>query len=128
MIDFSLDQQHAVLQVRPTGPLCAQDFNAVAAVVDPFIEQYGSLHGLILEIPHFPGWENLGAAMRHFRFVRDHHKNVRKIAVVTATALGAVAEHITAHFVAAHVKHFPAAQLDAARAWVAMVDDTKAAQ
>ncbi len=128
MIDFTLDQQHAVLHVRPTGPLRAQDFDQIAGVVDPFIEQYGSLHGLILEVPHFPGWENLGAAVRHFRFVRDHHKNVRKVAVVTDSPLGAVAEHITAHFVAAQVKHFSAAQLDAARAWVAKVDDGTAAQ
>jgi hypothetical protein len=128
MIDVTLDQPNALLHARLTGPLRAEDFDGVAATVDPFIAQHGALRGVILEIPHFPGWENVGAAVRHFRFVQDHHRRIRKIAVVTDSALGSIAEHITAHFVAADVKHFPAAQVDAARAWILAPGSAAAAQ
>ena len=47
----------------------------------------------------------------HLRFVRDHHKRVRKIAVVTDSKLGSVAEHLASHFVAAQIKQgYPADQ------------------
>jgi hypothetical protein len=54
----------------------------------------------------------------HFRFVRDHHKRIRKIGVVTDSALGRVAEQLASHFVSAEIQHFPAGALEAARQWV----------
>ena len=35
----------------------------------------------------------------HFRFVRDHHKRVKKVAVVTNSHIGDVAERLASHFV-----------------------------
>lgn len=50
----------------------------------------------------------------HFRFVRDHHKRVKKVAVVTDSALGSVAERLASHFVSAEIKQFPAGGTEAA--------------
>jgi hypothetical protein len=119
MIDYHLDKQDAILYVRPTGPLRQEDFEQLSHAVDQFIGETGSLSGLILEVVQFPGWEDLGAAVRHFRFVRDHHKKIRKIAVVTDSRLGFAAEHITSHFVSAEIKRFPQGQVEAARVWIA---------
>jgi purine nucleoside phosphorylase len=55
----------------------------------------------------------------HFRFVRDHQKHIKRIALVTGSALGNVAEHLAAHFVSAQIKHFPAGHVEAATQWVA---------
>jgi hypothetical protein len=54
----------------------------------------------------------------HFRFVRDHHKRIGKVALVTDSALGNVAERLAAHFVAAEIRHFPAGERDQARQWI----------
>ena len=54
----------------------------------------------------------------HFRFVKDHHKHIKKIAIVTDSALGNVAERLASHFVSADIKHFAASELEAARQWV----------
>ena len=54
----------------------------------------------------------------HFRFVRDHHKDIKKIAVVTDSAMGTVAERLASHFVSAEIKRFPVGQVDAAKQWV----------
>ena len=120
MVSFDLDKQNGVLILRPSGPLAAGDFTQVAAVVDPFIGSHGKLEALIIEAAHFPGWENFGAAVQHLRFIRDHHKDVAKIAIVTDSPLGSVAEHIGSHFIAAEVRHFPAAQAAEARTWAAV--------
>jgi len=118
MIEHSFDPATAILHLRPTKALEEGDFVQLAKEVDPYIEKKGSLAGLIIEVSAFPGWESLGAMAAHFRFVRDHHRHIRKLAVVTDSALGRMAENLASHFVAAEIRQFPAAQLAAARQWV----------
>ena len=119
MIDYNLDETNSVLYIRPTSPLRRDDFEALSQAVDPFIERTGGLNGLLLEVAHFPGWTNVAAAIRHFQFVRDHHRKIKKVAIVTDSPLGEAAEHIASHFVAATIKHFPYGHLNEAKAWVA---------
>jgi hypothetical protein len=118
MIESSLDTARSILYVRPKSALAEEDFVQLAKTVDPFIQSSGDLAGLILEIAAFPGWDSLGAMAAHFRFVRDHHKHVRKVAVVTDAPLGSVAEKLASHFVSATIKHFPAGAIDAAQQWI----------
>ena len=118
MIDHTLDVAHSILYVRPRGPLEQDDFVQLAKAVDPHIEKTGGLAGLIVEISAFPGWESLGAMAAHFRFVRDHHKRVKKISVVTDSMLGNVAERLASHFVSAEIRRFPSGELEAARQWI----------
>lgn len=119
MIDYTLDQTKSVLHVRPTGPLNKNDFVTLSQAVDPYIEEHQGLNGLLLEVAHFPGWEDLAAATQHFRFVRDHHRKIKKIAIVTDSLLGEAGEQIATHFVAAVIKHFPSSRLDEAKVWLA---------
>lgn len=118
MIDYTLNPATGVLTLRPESALQKSDFAELGKAVDPQIAEHGDLNGLIIEAPHFPGWDSFGALVTHLRFVRDHHKHVRKIAVVTDSPLGDVAEHLTSHFVAAEIKHFPAGDIDEAKAWI----------
>jgi hypothetical protein len=118
MIDFNLDAAHSILYVRPKSALAADDFAQLAHAVDPHIEATGGLAGLIIEIPAFPGWDSLGAFAAHFRFVRDHHKHIKKVAVVTDSALGNVAERLASHFVSAEIRRFPAGEVEAAKQWI----------
>jgi hypothetical protein len=118
VIDHTLDTENSILYLRPKSALEKDDFVQLARTVDPFIAQTGGLSGLIIEAPTFPGWESLGAMAAHFRFVRDHHKRVNKIALVTDSALGSAAEHLASHFVSAQIRHFPAGGLEAAKQWV----------
>ena len=118
MIDHGFDAANGILHLKPKGALTKEDFAQVAKTVDPHIEKTGSLAGIIIEFGAFPGWDSLGALAAHLRFVREHHKQVKKIAAVTDAKLGAVAEKLASHFVAATIKHFPAGQADAARKWI----------
>jgi hypothetical protein len=119
MIESTLDTAQSVLHVRPESVLTESDFAGLAAKVDPYIETHGALHGLIIDAPKFPGWDSFGALAAHIRFVRDHHRRVEKIALVTDSAMGNVVERLASHFVAATIRHFPSSQLDVAREWVA---------
>ena len=118
MLDFSVDAERSIVHLRPKAALTKQDFEMLSKVVDPHIEATGSLAGLIIEIAQFPGWESLGAMAAHFRFVRDHHRKVKKIAIVTDAKIGELAPKLASHFVAAEIKHFPAGQAQAAQKWI----------
>ena len=118
MIEHTLDAAHSILYVRPKSKLEEDDFVQLAKTVDRHIEEKGDLAGLIIEVTSFPGWESLGAMAGHFRFVRDHHKHIKKIGVVTDSPMGDIAEHLASQFVAAEIRHFPAGELEAAKQWV----------
>jgi SpoIIAA-like len=118
MIEYELDTAHSILLVRPKSALDTTDFVDLAKAVDPQIEASGDLAGLIINAPAFPGWDSFGSMVNHFRFVRDHHKHIKKVALVTDSPLGDVAEHLASHFVSAKIRHFPAEQLDQAREWI----------
>jgi hypothetical protein len=118
MIEHRLDTENAILHIQPKSALEKADFEALAEAVDPFIARTGNLAGLIIEVPGFPGWNSLGAMIAHFRFVRDHHKHIKKIALVTDSALGNIAEHLVSHFVSAEIKQFPASAVEAAKRWI----------
>ena len=118
MIDYTLDAPNAILHIQPRSALEQADFEKLADAAHKFIAEAGDLAGLIVEAPGFPGWSSFGALAAHLRFVKDHHNHIRKIAVVTDSTLGTIAEHMVTHFVSAAVKQFPATQLDLARQWV----------
>jgi hypothetical protein len=118
MIEHTLDAANSILYLRPKSSLEQSDFAELARTIDPHISETGGLAGLIIEVAAFPGWESLGAMTAHFRFVRDHHKHIRKIGVVTDSALGNVAEQLASHFVSAEIRHFHAGEVEAATQWV----------
>ena len=118
MLDHSLDTAHGIVHLKPKGALAKEDFARLAKTVDPYIESRGELTGIIIDAPQFPGWDSFGAMAAHFRFIGDHHKRVKKIAVVTDAALGNFAEKLASHFVSATVKRFRASEIQAAEKWI----------
>ncbi len=118
MISHELDRDTGVLTVRPEGPLSGEDFKSLAAAVDPYIEEFGSLKGLIINVESFPGWENLVGMMEHFKFVKGHHQDIEKVALVTDSKLAGFMPKIVEHFVNADIEVFPFGSLGEAKEWV----------
>ena len=118
MIDFNLDMEHRILTICPKGPLSEQDFNAVTTAVNPVIEQKGDLAGVIIHAESFPGWDNFAGMLSHFRFVRDHHQHIKKLAVVSDSAVLTIFPHLSSHFISAELKHFHFNQYNDALSWV----------
>jgi hypothetical protein len=115
--------ESGVVVVEVTEPLRAQDFDALAATADSWLATHDELAGIVLHARAFPGWENLGGLLRHVRFVRDHHRTVRRVALATDGLLADLAPRLADHFVAADIRHFGHDELDEAIAWAAGPDD-----
>jgi hypothetical protein len=118
MISFNLDEIAGVLTVRPEGKLEAQDFQTLSEAVDPFIEEKGKLTGLIIETEKFPGWKEFGGMIEHLKFVRDHHREIDRVALVTDSKIANVAESLGKHFIKASIKHFSFKELESAKSWM----------
>lgn len=118
MLTHQLIQDDGLLFVSPRGPLAVEDFERLATEVDPYLEANGELRGLMIESQSFPGWENLAGLLSHLRFVRDHHRQIARVAVVSDGAFLSVAPRLADHFVAAEVRHFAAGERDAAIKWL----------
>ena len=118
MFDHELLADKGVLVVRPQGPLSAKDFAALTADADSYIEDHGALKGLVICAAKFPGWENLEGAVSHFRFVRDHHRKISKVALVSDSDFLAMLPKLASHFVSAEVKGFGADEEAKALSWV----------
>ncbi len=118
MTDFTIDEKNAIATFKPKGALSEAYFQEAGQKADAFIAENGDLTGLIIMTPHFPGWENLGSMISHFRFVKDHHKHIKKVAFVTDSTLLELVPTLTGHFVSAQVKTFGLDEEDRARSWI----------
>ena len=118
MIFYDLDENSGVLTVRPQGKLEAKDFLTISEVVDPFIKKKGGLNGIIIVTKKFPGWEDFKGMIEHIEFVRDHHRKIAKVAIVTDSKIADVAESLGKHFVKASIKHFSFEEFESAKRWI----------
>ncbi|AOE48792.1 SpoIIAA family protein [Kangiella sediminilitoris] len=118
MLHVTTDTAHALAILEPEGALTDHDFQHAAQLIDPVIEKHGKLNGIIIRTRSFPGWDSFAALMSHLRFVREHHKHVGRIALVTDSALGSFGESVASHFVSAEIKHYAYDDFQAAKNWV----------
>lgn len=118
MLHVKLDRENGIATLTPDGALEAQDFRHAAAQIDPLIESFGKLNGLIIYVETFPGWDSFGGLAAHLRFVKDHHKEIGRIAFVTDSHIAGLAEKIGRHFIAASIKGFAYSDLAAAQTWI----------
>jgi SpoIIAA-like len=118
MIGFELLRDKGILIVRPSGPLAAGDFRELTATVDPYIAEKGKLAGLLIEAPSFPGWDSFAGLIEHFRFVRDHHRDIERVAAVTDDDFLKIAPRIAAHFAHPEIRVFPGSEKGQALVWL----------
>jgi hypothetical protein len=118
MLPHEVLADRGVLIARPKGPLSKEDFSALATDADAYIEEHGALKGLMICAEKFPGWENLKGLVAHFKFVRDHHQKIAKVAFVSDSDVMTLLPRLASHFVNAEVRHFGSDQEKDALAWV----------
>ena len=119
MLEFELNEDSGVLTLKPHGPLRAADFAAVTEATDAYIGNTGKLNGVMIYAKSFPGWEDFGGLMSHLKFVRDHHRHIKKLATVSNSKVLTIMPKIAAHFISAEARHFDSADLYAAETWLA---------
>lgn len=118
MIHAELLRDKGIVIVSPTGKLEEADFEKLAYLVDPYIEQHGGINGVMILASDFPGWADFTALVSHIRFVEDHQARVKRVAVVSDDDILSLLPKLADHFVEAKVQHFPFAQREQAMSWL----------
>jgi len=118
MLNTILDTTTKIVTLQPHGALKKEDFDHAVEIIDPFIKENGILNGVIIYTETFPGWEDFAAFNRHLVFIKNHHKEIKKLAFVTDSMVGDFGEMVSSHFVAATIKNFDYEKLDDARTWI----------
>ena len=121
MINIELDEAQGVVVIRPERMhgLSESDFAQLRDLVDGYLKTHEAVRGLVIVADSFPGWEDFRAFISHMAFVRDHHRVIRKVALVSDDPLLSGAPYVVDHFVNAKVRHFPSAELAQAKTWAA---------
>jgi len=109
-------ENRGVLVLEPHGELHVEDFDRIASLVDPWIEE-GILRGIVIHVPHFPGWEDMAGMFQHFKFIREHHRKVERVALAVDGTMAKLGGSLGRHFVKAEVRRFDFDDLDAAIDW-----------
>ena len=118
MLDYSIIMPEGVLVLKTHGPLSEEDFAGLSALANSYLAAHEKIHGVLVRAEGFPGWENFGAFTAHMHFVRDHHRRVERVAIVTDSHFAAIAESLGRHFTAAELRHFPFADEVRALGWL----------
>lgn len=118
MLDVELLSDKGIAILTPRGRLEASDFERVGREIDPYIEMHRELNGLLVHAKGFPGWADLSALLKHIQFIKDHHRKVRRVAIVSDGAILKIAPAIARHFAAAEIRQFPLNEMNGALAWL----------
>lgn len=118
MLNHELRRDDGILVLIPEGPLEATDFTPLASETDAYLEQHGTLRGVLIRAASFPGWKDFGALLAHLKFLKGHLGKIEKVAVVANGALANIMPNIANHFVRAELRHFDLAREDDAWSWL----------
>lgn len=118
MIKYTIIEPESLLILEPDVPLEAADFEFLALHLDPYIAEQGKLPGLMIHTKKFPGWANVAAFTTHMRFVKNHLKNVTRVAMVSDSKVLTDVSRIADHLVNTEVKHFSDSAYDEALQWL----------
>jgi len=106
-----------VVVVEVVEPLRAQDVEELATVVDGWLTEHPTLHGLVLHARTFPGWKNVGGLVQHLQFIIGHHRHLDRVALAVDGPLATVAAAFAELVAHPRVRRFSFDERDAAIAW-----------
>lgn len=123
MLNIEIDEENGIAIFSPDEKLSEADFKNAANAIDPYIAQHDKLNGLIISTRSFPGWESFAGLVSHLSFVKNHHKKIKHVALVTDSTLGSLVESLASHFVSAKIMAFKYSEVDLAKTWIIKSSD-----
>lgn len=118
MLKVQLDEDSGIAILEPDGELSKDDFESASKIIDPYLAMHDSLNGIIIHTRSFPGWESFSSLVAHLKFIKEHHRKVSRIAFVTDSPIGDIAEKIAPHFVSAKIKKYAFDEFESSKKWI----------
>jgi hypothetical protein len=123
MLQVDIRRRENIAIVTPEGRITSEEMSEFTQKVNDYINETDQVPSLVLHTKSVPYWANFNALRKHLEFVKNHHRLVRKVAIVSDSKLLWLARSIVDHFVVAKVRRFNENSIDDAIAWAQMDDD-----
>jgi hypothetical protein len=123
MIDVEAKRSENVFILTPKGSISAEDIKTVASTIDVYINEHDAIPRLVFRLSQLPHWKDFEAMTAHFQLVKDHHKIIPKVAIVSDSSLLALVRVLVDQFTGARIRRFPEEAFDDAVNWAAMEGD-----
>jgi SpoIIAA-like len=118
MLKHKMMESEGIVVAEPMSTLSADDFLSLTSSVDAYLADHATVRGLLIHAKEFPGWESFAGLTAHIRSVREHHRNIKRVALVTDSAIGTIVQSLAKHFVSAEVRLFAYPDFEKALYWL----------
>ena len=118
IINIIVMQNEKIVVVEPVGPLKKTDFEELAKEIGAYSGDSNRLTGLIIHTKLIPGWDDFNAFLQHMKFVKQHHKAMRRIAIATDSKVGTIGPALATPLISAQIKHFEYDNIKKAEQWI----------
>jgi stage II sporulation SpoAA-like protein len=118
MLAVTFDESKSIVILEPSSSLSQKDFERAKYIIDDHLVLRREIRGIIIKTKEFPCWQSFKAFLSHLNFIKNHHKRVRNIALVTDSKILNMAEHFAKHFINADIRHFGFDEFEHAQGWI----------
>jgi len=123
MVKIEFNERRNVVILTPDAILTVDDIQEISKTIDAHINQSDTIPNLVLCATHPPHWDSFKAVKEHFKLVRNHHRLIKKVAVVSDNFAMKALPYLMDHFVQAKVRHFSGSRMQAAIDWAEAAED-----
>jgi hypothetical protein len=117
MIEQLPTSSEKVLAFKMSGKLHDEDYKTFVPVIDAAVVKEGKVR-LLAQFEDFHGWD-LHALWDDTKFAATHCREIERIALVGETKWQEWMAKVCKPFTLAKIRYFDAAEIEAARAWLA---------
>ena len=79
MLNIEIKDRANIVVVTPDGPISAADIDKMTEEINGYINQHDRVPNLVIHAKSIPYWSNFKALEKHLKFVKNHHKIVKKV-------------------------------------------------
>jgi hypothetical protein len=118
MIEFLPQNDGNLVALNLQGKITHEEFEALTPMIDSQIEKDGGEIRLLLDLVEFEGYEDLHALWEHFVLVKNHHKFVKRVAVLGSAEWEKRFAQLAGQFALADVGYYEAGEMEDAIGWL----------
>lgn len=118
MLNYKLLADQGILIVMPSGRVTRTDFEKLVEDMNVYLRHQPKIKGLMVCSESFHGWQDFGALVSHLKFIREQHRFIERVAIVTDSKIMGIMPLLIRHFSHANIRHFADEDQSAALAWL----------
>jgi SpoIIAA-like len=123
MITIEKHERHNIFVLTPPKSITSDDIAELNRQMNDYVNAHDKVPNLVLRADQVPAWKNFEALADHIKFVKNHHRLVKKVAIVSDDRLIWLVRPVVDAFTGAKVRRFSADAFDKAYAWARKKED-----